>query len=96
MMYIGDVRFGGLEVGHRTNSKSARPSACGARVATGRQRSVLIREAIGRLLAEPVGLDDWKAMLDRTAGAWADRDDLDDMLADGCRSVEERLERLWR
>jgi hypothetical protein len=63
---------------------------------TGRRQSTLIREAIDRLLVERPSMDDWRAMLDETAGAWADRDDLDDLVADSRRSADERLERLWR
>ena len=63
---------------------------------TGRRQSSLIREAIDRLLVEPPSMVAWRAMLDETAGAWADRADLDDLVADSRRSADERLERLWR
>ena len=63
---------------------------------TGRRQSALIRDAIDRLLVERPSMEAWRAMLDETAGAWADRDDLDDLVADSRRSAEERLERLWR
>lgn len=63
---------------------------------TGRRQSALIRDAVDRLLVERPSMEAWRAMLDETAGAWADRDDLDDLLAASRRSADERLERLWR
>lgn len=63
---------------------------------TGRRQSALIRDAVDRLIAERPSMAEWRSMLDETAGAWAERDDLDDLIADSRRSAEERLERLWR
>ena len=63
---------------------------------TGRRQSALIRDAVDRLIAERPGMAEWRSMLDQTAGAWADRDDLDALIDDGRRSADERLERLWR
>lgn len=65
-------------------------------VQTGRRQSALIRDAVDRLIAEQPSMAEWRAVLDETAGAWVDRDDLDDLVADSRRSAEERLERLWR
>lgn len=64
--------------------------------ATGRRQSALIREAIDALLEQPQETGDRVARIRSAAGAWADRDDLDELMADNRRSVEERLERLWR
>lgn len=63
---------------------------------TGRRQSALIRDAVDRLIAERPSMAEWRSMLAETAGAWAERDDLDDLIADSRRSAEERLERLWR
>ena len=63
---------------------------------TGRRQSALIRDAVDRLIAKRPGMAEWRAMLDETAGVWADRDDLDEVIEDSRRSAEERLERLWR
>lgn len=61
----------------------------------GRRQSSLIRETIDRFVGELPIDDDWRVALDETAGAWGDRDDLDDLLAEGRRSAEGRLRRLW-
>lgn len=63
---------------------------------TGRRQSALIREAVDRLIAQEPPRDDRLTRLRRAFGAWADQDDIDEIMADNRRSLDEREERLWR
>jgi len=64
---------------------------------TGRRQSALIREAVDRLLDEDAPTtEDRLTRLRRAFGAWADQDDIAEIMADNRHSLEEREERLWR
>lgn len=63
---------------------------------TGRPQSALIREALDQLIAQAPPPEDRRARLRRAFGAWADRDDVDEIMADNRRSLDEREARLWR
>lgn len=61
----------------------------------GRSQSELIREAVDRLLAaHPTG-DDWRAVLARTQGIWADRPEVEEEIAQARASFERRVEEIW-
>ena len=63
---------------------------------TGRRQSALIRDAVDRLIAQAPPPEDRLSRLQRAFGAWADQDDIEAILADNRRSLDEREERLWR
>ncbi len=63
---------------------------------TGRRQSALIRDAVDRLIAQEPPMEDRLTRLRRAFGAWADRDDIEEVMADNRRSLDEREERLWR
>ncbi len=63
---------------------------------TGRRQSALIRDAVNRLIEQAPPEEDRLTKLQRAFGAWADQDDIDDIMADNRRSLDEREERLWR
>jgi predicted transcriptional regulator len=63
---------------------------------TGRRQSALIREAVDQLIAQVPPTEERVARLRRAFGAWADQDDIEDVIADNRRSLDEREERLWR
>ena len=63
---------------------------------TGRRQSALIRDAVDQLIAQAPVKEDRLTRLRRAFGAWADRNDIDELMADNRRSLEEREERLWR
>ena len=75
-----------------------------AAAASGRSQAALIREAIDRVLAEreaaqpsakPAG-DAWKRAILEAAGVWADREDIDEIMAEGRAGWDRRFEELMR
>jgi len=63
--------------------------------AAGVAEAELIRAGIDlRLEQEPEERIDWKARLEKLSGAWAERDDLDEILQRGRRGWKRRLKRL--
>lgn len=63
---------------------------------TGRRQSALIRDAVDRLIAQAPPKEDRVTRLRRAFGAWADQDDIEEIMADNRTSLDERDERLWR
>ncbi len=63
---------------------------------TGRRQSALIRDAVDGLIAQAPPQEDRVTRLRRAFGAWANQDDIDEIMADNRRSLDERDERLWR
>lgn len=63
---------------------------------TGRRQSALIREAVDRLIAQAPPNEDRLTRLHRAFGAWANQDDIEEVMADNRRSLDEREERFWR
>jgi Arc/MetJ-type ribon-helix-helix transcriptional regulator len=63
---------------------------------TGRRQSALIRDAVDRMIAQAPPEEDRLLRLRRAFGAWADHDDIEEVMADNRRSLQEREERLWR
>ncbi len=63
---------------------------------TGRRQSALIRDAVDRLIAQAPPTEDRLARLRRAFGAWSARDDIEEIMTDNRRSLDEREERLWR
>ena len=62
---------------------------------TGKKQSALIREGVDRVIeenAEPEA--DWRDAWRNAAGIWEDRDDIEEMIAEGRRSWNERIDRL--
>jgi hypothetical protein len=83
--------------------QNARLKAAAAR--SGRSESALIREGIDRVLAEKAGAepaaetardDNWKRAILEAAGVWADRDDIDEIMAESRASWDRRFEELMR
>ena len=57
----------------------------------------IIRDGIDKALAEHEAADDgWKQVILDVAGIWKDRDDIDDVLAEGRQLARERSEHLMR
>ena len=63
---------------------------------TGRRQSALIREAVDQLISQAPPTEDRLTRLRRAFGAWADQDDIEEVMTDNRRSLDEREERLWR
>ena len=63
---------------------------------TGRRQSALIRDAVDRLIAQAPPKEDRLTRLRRAFGAWADQDDIEEIMADNRSALDEREERLWR
>ena len=63
----------------------------------GMSEAEIIRDGIDRALAERGTADDgWKRVILEGAGIWKDRDDIEDIVAEGRRLSQERSERLMR
>jgi hypothetical protein len=63
---------------------------------TGRRQSALIRDAVDRLIAQAPPTEDRLIRLRRAFGGWGGDDDIEEVMADNRRSLDEREERLWR
>ena len=64
--------------------------------AVGKAEAELIREGIDKVLAEQADLQqDWKAAWMRAYGLWADREDIEDIMAENRRRVRRRMDRLF-
>ena len=61
---------------------------------TGKKQSALIREGVDRVIEEnPEPEADWREATRRLFGIWADRDDVEEVIAENRRQIEDRLER---
>lgn len=63
-------------------------------VATGVSEAELIRAGIERQLEHKPAKADWRKLADSLSGAWAERDDLDELLRKNRKGWKRRLKRL--
>ena len=62
---------------------------------TGKKQSALIREGVDRVIEEnPEPEADWREAPRRLFGIWADRDDVEEVIAENRRSWNERIDKL--
>ena len=62
---------------------------------TGKKQSALIREGVDRVIEEnPEPEADWREATRRLFGIWADRDDVEEIIAENRRSWNERIDKL--
>jgi Ribbon-helix-helix domain len=62
--------------------------------ATGVAEAELIRAGIELRLEQKLEKPDWRAALDKLSGAWAERDDLEELLAKGRQGWARRRKKL--
>lgn len=63
---------------------------------TGKAEAEFIREGIDHVLAqEEAKKPDWKAVWLKAAGIWEHRDDIDKIMAENRRLVQQRMDRLF-
>jgi len=62
--------------------------------ATGASEAELVRAGIDLRLERKVEKPDWRRIADSLSGAWAERDDLDEILRDHRKGWKRRLKRL--
>lgn len=62
---------------------------------TGKKQSALIREGVDRIIeANPEPELDWREATRRAFGIWADRDDVEEIIAENRRHWDERVRKL--
>ena len=62
---------------------------------TGKKQSALIREGVDRVIeANPEPESDWREATRRLFGIWADRDDVEEIIAENRRHWNERIDKL--
>ena len=62
--------------------------------AAGMSEAELVRAGIDLRLERKVEQQDWRSLGDKLSGAWAERDDLDELLRKNRRGWKRRLKRL--
>jgi hypothetical protein len=62
--------------------------------ATGVSEAELVRAGIDLRLERKAEKTDWRSLADRLSGAWAERDDLDELLRKNRKGWKRRLKRL--